>query len=297
MVAAGDIACGAESTSASCKQMETSDLLLQINSTAVLALGDVQYEFGQYSNFLNFYHPSWGRLKNIIYPAVGNHEYGDSVGSSNITPDCDILQSGNPSSYACGYFDYFNGKGNLSGRAGERGKGYYAVNIGDWRLYVINSNCTRTGAPGCAAGTDQEKWLKADLTANPKSCQVMAMHHPYISSDTRDFDSFPNLYDIWNDFYQAGGDLVLTGHSHFYERFAPMNPDRVADPVRGIRQIIVGTGGRNVYGFGTIKPNSEVRDGSTFGVLKLTLNSNSYDWEFKPIAGSTFTDTGTGQCH
>jgi hypothetical protein len=302
IAAVGDIACGRASTSASCQQMAVSDLIINtVNPTAVLALGDLQYEYGEYADYTYDgdprlgYDVSYGRFKDKTYPAIGNHEYGDSVGSTNITPDCDVLQAGNPWSYACGTFDYFNGKGSFTGRLGERGKGYYAVDIGNWRIYAINSNCSRTGAPGCAAGSDQEKWFKADLAAHPNTGKIMIMHHPYLSSDTRNFDYYPQLHDLWQDFYQAGGDLALVGHSHFYERFAPMDPERVADP-RGIRQIIVGTGGRNVYGFGTIKPNSEVRIGSTFGALKLTLHPTNYDWQFIDLNGQVL-DSGSGPCH
>lgn len=303
LAAVGDIACGMNSTSAACKQMEVSDLIInKINPSAVLALGDLQYEFGEYTNYMYQgdprigYDASFGRFKDKTYPTIGNHEYGDSVGSSNMTPDCDILQAGNPSSYACGTFDYFNGKGNLSGQMGERGKGYYAVDVGNWRLYSINSNCQRSGAPSCAAGSPQELWFKADLAAHPNNPKLMILHHPYLSSDTRSFDYYTQLHDIWQDFYQAGGDLALVGHSHFYERFAPMNPDRVPDSEKGIRQFIVGTGGRNVYGFGAIKPNSEVRIGSTFGAMKLTLHQTSYEWQFLDLNGQVL-DSGTASSH
>lgn len=305
IVAVGDIACGAESGSAQCKQMQTSDLALQINPNAVLTLGDTQYEFGQYSNFINFYDPSWGRVKDKNYPAVGNHEYGDSVGSKDIAPDCDVLIPGDPSSYACGYFDYFNGKGNFSGRAGDRGKGYYAFDVGRWRLYAINSNCERGGAPGCTTGSSQEQWLRNDLAVNPRECAAMFMHHPFTTSDKRAFDT-DALKPIWQAFYDAGGDLALVGHSHFYERFAMIDPNKQPDSTFGIRQIIVGTGGRNVYDPDNdndptngiqLEANSEIYNGKTFGVLKLTLHPTSYDWGFVPIAGQSFQDTGRESCH
>jgi hypothetical protein len=285
---AGDIACGADSSSAQCRQMATSDLLLQIAPTAVLALGDVQYELGQYDNFLRFYDPSWGRLKAITHPVVGNHEYGTS----------DSGEGG--CGYACGYFDYFNGVGQTFGPAGPRNAGYYAFDVGAWRLYAINSNCTRTGGPGCAAGSAQLAWLRADLAAHPRKCSLMFMHHPLFTSDTRDFDNAgfrAQLTPIWQAFYDHGGDVVLTGHSHFYERYARQDPQERADPARGIRQFIVGTGGRNVYSVGKVEPTSEVRGEKTFGVIRLALHSASYDWQFIPEPGKTFTDAGSEGCH
>jgi 3',5'-cyclic AMP phosphodiesterase CpdA len=283
---AGDIACGSNSTSAQCRQMVTSDELLGIAPAAVLALGDVQYEFGEYQNFLNFYEPSWGRVKGITYPVVGNHEYGTS----------DAAGCG----YACGYFDYFNGIGQAFGRAGERNKGYYAVDVGAWRLYAMNSNCSRTGAPGCGPGSAQLRFLEEDLAAHPRQCSLMFMHHPLFTSDTRDFDGEDFralLRPLWQAFYDHGGDVVLTGHTHFYERFAPQTPQGQLDPARGIRQFIVGTGGRNVYSAGALEPNSEVRVEKTMGVIKMALHASSYDWQFVPEPGKTLTDSGTQRCH
>jgi len=239
-----------------------------------LALGDTQYEQGEYPNFSTYYDPSWGRLRERTRPAVGNHEY--------LTPG------------ASGYFDYFNGPGAFSGPAGDRDKGYYSFNAGAWHLIAINSNCSRVG--GCGVGSPQERWLRADLAANPTTCSLMYMHHPLWSSDRRNFDTVA-LRPLFQAFYEHGGELALVGHSHFYERYAPQTPEGQFDPLGGIRQFIVGTGGRNVYGFGEIRPNSEVRDGSTFGVLKLTLHPTSYEWQFVPAAGQTFTDSGSEACH
>jgi hypothetical protein len=282
---AGDIACGANSTSAQCKQMTTSDLLLGMAPTAVLALGDTQYEAGEYSNFLRFYDPSWGRLKAITHPAVGNHEYGTSDAGG-----C---------GFACGYFDYFNGPGQPFGPAGPRDGGYYAFDLGAWRLYSVNSNCDRS-VPGCGAGSLQLRWLQQDLAAHPRRCSLMFMHHPLFTSDTRNFDS-PTFRDqlrpLWQAFYDAGGDVVLTGHSHFYERYARQDPLGRPDPARGIRQFIVGTGGRNVYGVGKVEPTSEVRGVKTFGVIRLGLHAESYDWRFVPAPGQAFTDAGSEACH
>jgi hypothetical protein len=267
--------------------MATSDLLLRFAPQAVLALGDNQYELGQLNNFRHFYDPSWGRFNSITYPVVGNHEYGDS----------DPATCG----YACGYFDYFDGVGSAGGRAGRRNEGFYAFDIGAWRLYAVNSNCTRSGAPSCAVGSPQESWLRSDLAAHPTRCALMFMHHPLFTSDTHTNFDDPQfraaLRPLWQAFYDAGGDAVLVGHSHFYERYGPQTPFAVADPVRGIRQFIVGTGGRNTYGFGAIEANSQVRIGETFGVLKLTLHPASYDWAFITLPAGAVEDSGSQPCH
>ena len=275
--AVGDMVPGVVTScgSSNCKQLEVSQLIADASPAAFLALGDTQYEEGALSDFQTFYQPSYGRVKGITYPAVGNHEY--------LTPN------------AQGYFDYFNGVGNQTGQAGDRSKGYYAFNVGQWRLYALNTNCSKAG--GCGAGSPQEIWLKEDLAANPQSCSLMFYHHPYVSSDSRGFSYYIDQRALWNDFYAAGGDVVLVGHSHFYERYAPMNPDRIQDNAYGIRQFIVGTGGKNIYDIGTQQPLSEVWNGNTFGALKMTLRADGYDWQFVPIVGQTFTDSGTASCH
>jgi hypothetical protein len=274
IAAAGDIACGAESTRASCRQMDTSDLLLQLNPDAILALGDTQYEKGGYADFVASWGSSWGRLKDRVHPAVGNHEY---------------LTAG-----AAGYFDFFNGPGAPTGPAGVRDKGYYSFDLGAWHLVAANSNCSKVG--GCGSGSPQEQWLRADLAAHPTACSLMFMHHPLWSSDSREFET-TELRPLVQAFYDYGGELVLVGHSHFYERYAPQDADGNLDPARGVREIIVGTGGRNVYGVGRIRPNSEARDGRTFGVLKVTLDPTSFSWAFVPLPNQTFTDSGTQACH
>jgi chitodextrinase len=275
VAAAGDIACGATSTGGSCKQQATSDLLVQREPAAVLPLGDVQYEAGGLSDFQNFYNPTWGRVLSITHPAVGNHEYGTSGAS--------------------GYWDYYDGVGNNTGIGGDRGRGWYSYDVGAWHLVALNTNCSNIPG-GCGAGSQMETWFKADLAAHPTACTLVYAHHPRWTSDTRDFDK-PELDQLWKDMENAGVELYLVGHSHFYERMAPARSDETVDRARGVRQIIAGTGGRNVYGFGTVEPISEVRNGSTFGVLEITLHPTSYDWNFVPIAGSTFTDTGSDTCH
>jgi chitodextrinase len=213
-------------------------------------------------------------LKSITHPTVGNHEYGTSDAS--------------------GYWDYFDGVGARTGIAGERGKGWYSYDVGTWHLVVLNTNCGAAG--GCDAGSPQESWLKADLAAHRTLCTIVYAHHPRWTSDTRDFDN-PSLSTFYQDMYDAGVELYLVGHSHFYERMAPAKPDETIDRSRGVREIIVGTGGRNVYGFGSIEPISEVRNDTTFGVLSLTLHPGSYDWRFVPVVGETFRDSGSDTCY
>ena len=271
--AAGDVACdptsssfnGGNGTSSSCRQKAVSDVMLNSNLTAVLVLGDVQYEDGALTKYQQSYDPSWGRMKNITRPAVGNHEY---------------LTSG-----AAGYFSYFGAA------AGDRTKGYYSYNLGAWHIIALNSNCSQVG--GCGAGSPQEVWLKADLAANPTMCTLVYFHHPRFSSGQHGNNT---AYDvIWRDLYAAGVELVLNGHDHIYERFAPQSPSAAADP-RGIQQFTVGTGGKNHTTIVAIQPNSVVRNTDTYGFLKLSLHATSYDWRFVPEPGKTFTDTGTRNC-
>ncbi|MEA2450950.1 MAG: hypothetical protein QOG63_2882, partial [Thermoleophilaceae bacterium] len=187
-----------------------------------------------------------------------------------------------------------------TGPAGARGQGFYAFDVGAWRLYATNSNCGRSDGPGCGPGSAQLAWLEHDLAAHPRACSLMYMHHPLFTSDTRDFDNPAAqavLRPLWQAFYDHGGDVVLTGHTHFYERFARVDPFGKPDPKRGIREFIVGTGGRNVYTAGTIEPTSEVRGESTFGVLRLDLHASSYDWHFLPEPGQAFRDQGSEPCH
>jgi hypothetical protein len=273
IAAAGDIACdpsdgnfnGGNGTSGSCRQKAVSDLFVGRNFSAVLTLGDTQYEDGSLTKYQQSFDPSWGRAKNIIRPAVGNHEY---------------LTAG-----ASGYYNYFGAA------AGDSTKGYYSYDIGAWHLIALNSNCSQVG--GCGTGSPQELWLKADLAAHPSMCTLAYWHHPRFSSgehgSSTSYDAF------WRDLYAAGAEIVLSGHDHDYERFAPQNPSGAADP-NGIQQFVVGTGGKNHYAFTTTVANSLVRNPDTYGILKLTLHAASYDWQFVPEAGKTFTDSGTRNC-
>jgi acid phosphatase type 7 len=284
IAAAGDISCdpgspsfnGGNGSATACRQKYTSDLLFNAGLAAVLPLGDVQYYCGGYQAFLQSYDLSWGRVKDITRPVVGNHEYLTSGGT-----DCNPANQG-----AAGYFNYFGAA------AGNPGQGYYSYDIGDWHLIALNSNCTDAG--GCSPVSPQGKWLAADLAANSKWCTLAYWHIPLFSSGGR---AEQNSRELWKMLYDKDVDVVLNGHDHIYERFAPQTPDGIADPLRGIRQFTVGTGGGNHTSLATIAANSEERNTDTFGVLKLTLRLTGYDWEFVPEAGGTYTDEGSQECH
>lgn len=274
IVAAGDIACdpatsafnGGKGTSYACRELYTSDVAMQQSPAAALVLGDTQYEVGALAAFQQSYDPSWGRLKSITHPAVGNHEY--------LTAN------------ASGYYGYFGAA------AGAPNKGYYSFDLGAWHLIALNSQCSSIG--GCGPGSPQDTWLRADLAAHPNKCTLAYWHIPLWSSGGR---ASPNMAVVTQDLYAAHADVVLTGHDHIYERFAPQDAKGNADPVNGIRAFVVGTGGADHTTVATIAKNSEVRNVDTFGVLKLTLHSSSYDWQFVPEPGGTFTDSGSQACH
>ena len=284
IAAAGDIACDpaipsfndGEGNPTSCRQKYTSDLLMDAGLAAVLPLGDVQYECGGYRAFLQSYDPSWGRVKSISYPVVGNHEYLTSGGT-----DCTSYNEG-----AAGYFRYFGSA------AGNPGQGYYSYDIGAWHLIALNSNCGDAG--GCGYGSPQAMWLAADLAAHHNLCTLAYWHIPLFSSGGR---TAINTQSIWQILYDKDVDVILNGHDHIYERFAPQTPDGTLDAERGIRQFVVGTGGANLTEFESIAANSEVRNNDTYGVLKLILHPTSYDWQFVPEAGKTFMDSGMDKCH
>ena len=275
VVAAGDIVCGPGSpgfnggagTDTYCHMKQTAALISSINPSAVFALGDIQYDLSTYENYLNIYSKSWGAFKSRTRPVPGNHEY-DVPG-------------------AAGYYQYFGSA------AGDPKKGYYSFNIGDWHVVALNSVCSAAG--GCGAGSAQEKWLRADLAANSKKCTLALIHDPRYSSGRH--GSITAVRAFWRALYEANADLVLSGNDHHYERFAPQNYDGVKDIARGLRQFVVGTGGKSLYGIYSVKSNSEVRHSGTYGVLRLTLKSGGYDWKFVPEAGKSFTDSGSTSCH
>jgi Tol biopolymer transport system component len=287
VAAAGDIACDPVSdrfdvglgTSGACHMVQTSDVLMRMDLSAIAVLGDVQYEDGTYDKFVRSFDPTWGRLKNLMHPTVGNHEYR--------VPG------------AAGYFDYFNGAGVVDGPAGPRDKGYYSYDLGRWHVVVLNSQCSERGPnpnnADCAVGSPQEQWLRADLAANPSRCTLAYWHHPLLSTGVPGFNSA--VQPLFQALVDGGVDVLLTGHDHGYERFAPMDATATRDTARGVRQFVVGTGGKNLEDRSFPAPNSEIRENSTYGVLKLTLRPSGYLWGFVPETGATFTDTGANACH
>jgi hypothetical protein len=284
IAAAGDIACdpadrnfnGGLGTATKCRHRYTSDRLADGGLAGVLALGDLQYECGGASAFLQSYDPTWGRVKSITHPAPGNHEYNEGGGTN-----CDT------SGHASGYYGYFGAA------AGDPTKGYYSYDIGGWHVIALNSNCDRIG--GCQAGSPEEQWLAADLAAHPATCVLAYWHHPRFTSDAAGGN--PDVTAFWQDLYAAGADVVLNGHAHNYERFALQDPSANADPANGIREFVVGTGGESFSSFSPPLPNTQIRDGKTFGVLELTLHPSGYDWKFIAETGAAFTDAGSTPCH
>ena len=267
LVGAGDIA--------SCKAPEgaqaTAKLIEQIPGM-VFAAGDLAYDKGTAEQFKNCYDPAWGKFRNRTRPALGNHEYG------------------NPN--ANGYFQYWGD------RAGPVAKGFYSYDLGGWHIVVLNTNCNVKAMGGCDKGSPQETWLQADLAKHPDACILAYGHHPLFSSGLfKKHAVHPQLRPLWEDLYAAHADLILAGHEHSYERFAPQDPQGNPDPAHGILEVVVGTGGRNHVPLGVPTPNSEVREWKTYGVLKLTLAPGKYEWEFVPVEGQTFRDSGSGVCH
>ena len=259
LVGAGDIAtCRGSGDGA------TAALLASIPGT-VFTAGDNAYDSGRAAEYARCYGPTWGVFRPRTRPAPGNHDYATTG--------------------AAGYFGYFGA------RAGDPRRGYYAYNLGSWRIYVLNSNCWAVG--GCAAGSPQERWLRANLAASPHRCVLAYWHHPLFSSGLHGNQSAVRAF--WNDLQAAGAEIVINGHDHDYERFAPQTPGGVASAT-GIREFVVGTGGRSHYGFGVVRRNSQVRNARAFGVLRLTLRAGSYDWRFVPAAGTKFSDAGHGTC-
>jgi hypothetical protein len=256
LVGAGDIA-----DCASVGDEATAALLDGIEGT-VFTTGDNAYEDGTPEQYRDCYGPSWGRHRARTRPTPGNHEYH--------TPG------------AAGYFGYFGAA------AGKPGEGWYSYDLGGWHVVALNSEVP------AGPGSPQEQWLRADLAANPARCTLAYWHRPRFSSSQHGND--PRTDALWRALYDAGADVVLVGHDHVYERFAPQTPVAAADPARGIRQFVIGTGGRGLYGFRAPAANSEVRYNQTHGILRLTLERGAYVWEFIPTTG-TFQDTGRAACH
>jgi Concanavalin A-like lectin/glucanases superfamily/Bacterial Ig-like domain/Calcineurin-like phosphoesterase len=254
----------------------TAALLDQFPNAIVNTLGDHVYEEGTAQQFADCYEPSWGRAKSRTRPAVGDHEY--------FTPG------------ASGYFNYFRAQLTPFGpSATDPTKGYYSYDLGQWHVVVLNGTCAAIG--GCGAGSGEEQFVRNDLSAHPTACTMVTLHKPRWSSGPV-HGGDEEMDALWRAFYDGGVDVVLSGDDHDFERFSPQTPTGYLDLARGVTQFVVGTGGRLLYSFeGSIpQPNSEVRNDDAFGVLKLRLRDGSYDWEFLPEAGKTFTDLGSRPC-
>lgn len=262
-VAAGDIACepGQAAAGRHCRQAATAKLALNMHATRVIALGDTQYERGAYSSFLGSYDRSWGRLLDVTYPVVGNHEFRTR--------------------WASGYFRYF------AGHTSKR-PGYYWRSIGGWQLFFLNSNCDQVNC------ITQRAWLETKLKQHPGRCQLIAMHHPRYSSGS-EHGSQPLMKGFWQIAVRHRVDVALAGHDHDYERFAPMD---ASGNVRsyGMTSYVSGAGGKSLYPKGRTAYGSRKFYNLAPGVLKLTLRPTSWSWEFRNIYG-TLVDSGTRNCH
>lgn len=257
LIGAGDIADCSRDT-----DEKTATLLEHFPSSTVFTTGDNVYPVGTRDTYSQCYEPSWGKVKARTRPSPGNHDYAQGTNS---------------------YFSYFGEN------AGKKGEGYYSYDLGGWHIVMLDSECIN----GCNTTSSQYMWLKNDLETAQASCTMAMWHHPVFSSGMH--GNSERAHDLWNLLYNYGAEVVVNGHDHYYERFAPQNKAGQADS-QGIREFIVGTGGKDLYAVTSIQPNSEIRNAETFGVMKFDLKPGSYTWEFIPIEGSTFTDKGEGSC-
>jgi len=240
---------------------EATARVLDRQEGVIFTAGDNVYDDGTSREFADCYAPTWGRHAGRTRPSPGNHDYETASAS--------------------GYYQFFGAN------AGAPGVGYYSYDVGAWHVMSLNSNV------GASTGSAQYEWLRADLASSKTVCAVAYWHHPVFSSGEHGNSS--KMSAIFRLLYENGVEIVVNGHDHDYERFAPQNPDGQADSA-GVRQFVVGTGGKGLDPFIRVQPNSEVRDSSSFGVLKLSLRRAGYDWEFIPVAGGGFSDSGSGSC-
>jgi hypothetical protein len=258
-IGAGDIA----GCNSNYKDEATAALIAQYPAATVYTVGDNAYPDGAAADYSQCYASSWGQFKGRTRPAPGNHDYHQA----GATP----------------YFNYFGTS------AGPAGRGYYSYDLGSWHIISLNSEVD-VGATGA-----QATWLKQDLAAHPTTCTLAYWHQPLFTSSSMHAGATA-MVPLFTILYDAGAEIVLSGHNHQYERFAPQKADGTRDDARGIREFVVGSGGAELYDFSTAKPNSQARY-KGFGVVKFTLKAGSYTWEFLPIAGTSFTDAGSGSCH
>lgn len=275
----GDIACppGSAPSSTACQSDAVAKAIESKDVDAVLLAGDLQYDAGEESNFRDSFAVSWINLLTRSFAAPGNHEYGTRGAS--------------------GYFNFWNGQPQGAARAGEPGKGYYAFDIGSWRIIALNSNCESVG--GCGPGSAQAQWLAMELEANKPLCTLAFWHHPVFSSgnyQASEKDNSRGRY-FWQLLEQNGADVIVNGHDHLYERFAPQTSDGSINPKKGVRQFIVGTGGKSLYKLHADKTlNHEYGNDSSFGFLEMELAASSYSWQFVGIDGQKY-DAGRYACH
>ena len=267
LYAAGDIADCRDSSAAESPAAQTAALiaaqLARQPQARVLTMGDNTYPKGDPSEFAQCYAPTWGRFKEVTLPAPGNHDYYTAGGA--------------------GYFGYFGAQ------AGPAQRGYYRTQVGKWRLFSLNSYLQDP-----QQHAQQLAWLQQELASSPKGCTLAYWHHPLFSSGGHGND--PRMLDVWKVLQAAHVDVVLNGHDHDYERFAPQDSNGKADP-QGIREFVVGTGGTPLSPALLRRANSEAINTRSHGVLKLTLHEHGYDWEFLPVAKDGFTDKGSASCH
>jgi acid phosphatase type 7 len=271
VMAAGGIACSpyhpsfqdGAGTLTACRERATSDLAMEASPTALLALGDVQYGSGSLADYQASFDRSWGRLRSVLYAVPGHQE--QEAGKADM------------------YYAYFG----LA--AGQPGKGYYSFNLGSWHLVALNTNIA------VGPGSEQERWLRADLAGSRSRCTLAFLHRPRFSSSVNGGSN--SLIPLWRALYDFRADVVLAGGDHHYERFKPQTPDGSADTDHGIRQFVVGTGGTSHGSIGRRAASSEVVNNDTFGLLRLDLHQASYDWRFIPETGKRFTDAGQGTCN
>jgi peptidoglycan/xylan/chitin deacetylase (PgdA/CDA1 family) len=295
IAAAGDIACdptqaafhGGTGTDTDCRELGTSNLL--VGADAVLPLGDDQYGCGGYQAFLQSYDPTWGRFKSITYPEFGDHDL-DTTGGT----DC-------PSTPGAGYQQYFGTTAGVSGSAVpsavnlDPNTGWYSYNLGSWHVIALNTGACENTPQDCAAGSPQDQWLQNDLKHDTAACTLAYGQQPRWNSNGR--GGYPYVQPIWQDLYNGGVDVYLSGHTHWYERYQPQDANGNVDTAHGVRQFVVGTGGQGLDTPGAQDPNSVVLSGAGHGVLQMTLHNGSYDWKFLSDTDGTTTDSGTASCH
>jgi hypothetical protein len=261
LLGAGDIA---DCTLPGARQ--TSDLLLGL-AGSIFTAGDNAYPDGSAANFSDCYGPTWGRvLGRTILPTAGNHDW-DTPG-------------------ATGYLGYFGAA------AAPQGVTWYSMDLGAWHIIVLDSDCALVG--GCDDASPQGLWLKHDLAVSTAHCTLAIWHQPRFSSGEHGDD--PEVAPFWQQLHDAQAELIVNGHDHDYERFAPQDPSGKVERPGGLREIVVGTGGAELRTFKQQAPNSEFRAAGVTGILRLTLHAVNYDWEFLPI-GSDIADSGSTPCH